>query len=218
MRLIFIAPPGAGKGTQSSLIEQEFGIHQISTGDILREHKNKRTKLGKIARSYMDAGELVPDNIMIEMLKEEISKDKYSNGFMLDGFPRTQTQAEELDNILTEMNQKLNAILVLNVPKSELISRLSARRSCKTCSKSYHLIFNPPQSEKKCDEPCGGPLFQRADDTRETIINRLKIYESKTQSLIDYYAGNGLTFPIDGLGEVDEVFDRIKLILNNLKK
>lgn len=210
MRLIFLAPPGSGKGTQGARLMKEYNILQLSTGDILRENKKRGTKLGKEARYYMDAGELVPDEIITAMLKEEIIKPEYQTGFILDGFPRTKFQAKALEEILEEMNLKLDAAIILEVPKQELISRLSARRTCRKCGKTYHLIFNPPQEPDTCDAPCFGHLFQRADDTKETILNRLKVYERNTSPLIEYFEETGIAIHINGLGSVDEVYDRIK--------
>jgi adenylate kinase len=209
MHLIFLAPPGAGKGTQGELIIKEYGLKHISTGNILREHKKKHSKLGRRARSYMDAGELVPDEIIVEMLKDEIDKPEYESGFLLDGFPRTFPQALELDQIFNERGKKLDAAIIIEVPKNELISRLSARRTCRNCGRSFHLIFNPPEIEDKCDT-CGGILFQRADDTKDTILNRLKVFERTTKRLIQYYEDRGIAKYIDGLGEVEEIFERIK--------
>lgn len=217
MRIVFLAPPGAGKGTQGALIKQQYKINQLSTGDILLEHKEKKTDLGKEARIYMDAGELVPDDIIISMLKEEIQKENYLNGFLLDGFPRTIPQAEALDKIFNEFNLKIDAAIVIEVPKHELISRLSARRTCRQCGASFHLIFNPPILPNICDL-CGGALFQRPDDQKETILNRLKIYESTTRRLVDYYAQKGIVHRIDGIGEVADVFKRIKTVLESVKQ
>ncbi|MDX9791517.1 MAG: adenylate kinase [Candidatus Kapaibacterium sp.] len=216
MRLVFLAPPGGGKGTQGNIIKQKYGILPVSTGELLRDHKSRRTKLGKNARFYMDSGELVPDELITEMLKEEICRDKYSNGFLLDGFPRTKVQAGMLDEILTDMQISLDAVIVLEVPKAELIGRLSARRVCKTCSKVYHLIYNPPEVQNHCNSPCCGRLYQRDDDRKETIINRLKIYDSKADELIEYYKPAGIVHIIDGVGEVDEVCERIDSVLMNI--
>ena len=216
MRLILLAPPGAGKGTQGAFIQKKYHVHQISTGDILREHIIRHTKLGKQAAKFMDAGELVPDDLILDMLNKEIVKDKYSKGFMLDGFPRNFEQAEELDMILDEDGLDISAVLILNVPKRELVSRLSARISCPLCGRTYHLIFHPPIVADKCDEPCGGILFQRPDDNREAIINRLKIYESKIAKLVDYYEMKGLAHNIDGVGGVHDVFQRVQKVLDTL--
>lgn len=212
MRLIFIAPPGAGKGTQSEKICKHYGIVQLSTGNILRYHKKQGTKLGRDAMVYMDRGELVPDELIIRMIKDELHKSEYDNGFILDGFPRTKPQALALDEILREMGLRLNVTIILEVPKNELITRLAARRTCRNCGATFHLIFNPPREVNTCDI-CGGNLFQRADDRKETILNRLNVYEDLTKPLIEHYSEQGLTRYVQGVGKVDEVFDRIKEIL-----
>ncbi len=215
MRLIFIGPPGAGKGTQAESICSTYGVIQLSTGDILRQNRKNGTELGKLAQSYMDAGELVPDNIIIDMIKVELQKPELKNGYLLDGFPRTVNQAEALDELLKEMQQKLDSVLVLEVPNEELVKRLTARRTCKSCGKSYHLIFNPPAIENICDV-CGGELFQRDDDKEEPIMNRLKVYVNQTKPLINYYSQKSIAKYIDGVGNIEEIFQRIKVVLNNI--
>jgi len=214
MKLIFLGPPGAGKGTQSERICADYGVVQLSTGDILRANRKAGTELGQKAQKYMDAGELVPDEIIIDMIKEELKKPELSKGYILDGFPRTVPQAEALDKLLDEMGQKLDTVLVLEVPNEELVKRLTARRVCKVCGKSYHLIFKPPQVEGRCDEPCGGELYQRDDDKEGPILNRLKVYENQTFPLIEYYDKKGMTSKIDGLGEINEIYGRIKTVLD----
>lgn len=215
MRLIFIAPPGAGKGTQSEKICKHYGIVQLSTGNILRIHKKQGTELGLEAKDYMDRGELVPDEIIIRMLKSELHESAYENGFILDGFPRTKPQALALDEILKEMNLSLNVTIILEVPKNELITRLAARRTCRNCGATFHLIFNPPREVNTCDL-CGGNLFQRADDRKETILNRLNIYEDLTKPLIEHYNAQNLTRYVQGVGKVDDVFARIQAILDEV--
>lgn len=216
MRLIFIGPPGAGKGTQSDRICKEYGIIQLSTGDILRANKKQGTELGQLAQKYMEAGELVPDSVIINMITEELKDFKYQNGFILDGVPRTVPQAEALCNILPKMLQRLDAVIVLNVPSEELIHRLAARRTCKKCGRIYHLLYSPPQNERLCDEPCGGELYQRVDDKEETIINRLAVYNAQTKPLIEFYSSRNLTIMIDGLQVMDEVFRDIKQELDKI--
>lgn len=213
MKLIFLGPPGAGKGTQAENICALYGIRQLSTGDILRANRREGTPLGKKAQAYMDAGELVPDDVIIDMIKEEFNKPELESGYILDGFPRTVPQAEALDGLLKSMGQKLDCVLVLNVPDQELINRLSNRRTCRTCGKSYHLIFNPPKKDGVCDLD-GGELFQRDDDKESTIINRLKVYEAQTKPLINYYKSIGLSAEIDGTGRMDEIFTNIKSVLD----
>lgn len=212
MRFIFIAPPGSGKGTQSKHLTERFGISQISTGDILRDHKKRNTELGRQARNYMDKGELVPDKLIIDMIENELSLPKYEQGFILDGFPRTLEQAKALDRILEKMNLELEHVIILDVPINELINRLTARRVCRNCGATYHLIFSPPKREGICDL-CGGEIYQRQDDNKETILKRLKIYESQTKPLLEYYSEQGLVKHVNGLGEVLEVFERLKDVL-----
>lgn len=212
MRLIFLGPPGAGKGTQAEFICRDFNIKQLSTGDILRANRKQGTELGKKAQSYMDAGELVPDGIIIDMIKEELKKPELANGYLLDGFPRTVPQAEALDNLLADMGQKLNTVLVLEVPNEELVRRLSARRTCRTCGKTYHLIYNPPKEDGVCDLD-GGELYQRDDDKEGPIMNRLKVYENQTLPLIDYYSKKNMASKIDGLGKIDEIYGSIESVL-----
>ena len=212
MKLVFLGPPGAGKGTQSERICNDYGIVQLSTGDILRANIKMGTELGKKAQTYMDGGNLVPDDTIIEMIKEELKKPELKNCYILDGFPRTVPQAEALDKLLDTMNEKLDMTLILNVPNEELIKRLSARRTCRKCGKTFHLIYNPPKVENVCDA-CGGELYQRDDDKEEAVLNRLKVYENQTKPLIDYYKKQGITKMVDGVGTIDEIYQRIKTIL-----
>ncbi|MBX3044086.1 MAG: adenylate kinase [Candidatus Kapabacteria bacterium] len=218
MNLILLAPPGGGKGTQSSLIYNDFGIHRISTGDLLRKHKEQRTKIGKEARKYMDAGELVPDYILTEILKTELIKEKYKSGFLLDGYPRTLAQAIELESLTENINSKIDLVIILDVPAEELLNRLGARRICKICERVYNLKFHPPDNPNKCNEPCGGKLYQRDDDKPETIINRLKIYESKTRELLEYYSKMPVTQTLDGTGKVQRVYDRVKDLIEKVRQ
>jgi len=217
MRLIFLGPPGSGKGTQSEFICKDFKIVQLSTGDLLRYHRKNGTELGKKAQEFMDKGELVPDDLIIEIIKNELNKEEYRNGFLLDGFPRTINQAEALDKLLAELNLNLDAVLVLNVPTEELITRLTARRTCPICGKTYHLIYNPPNKEGKCDLD-GGELYQRSDDNEATVRNRLEVYEKQTKPLIDYYKSKGLAYFIDGVGKIEEIYSKINTILSNIRK
>jgi adenylate kinase len=212
MNLILLGPPGAGKGTQAKRLVETYGIPQISTGDMLREAVKNQTELGMEAKKYMDAGQLVPDEVVIGLVKERLSKPDCDQGFMLDGFPRTVGQAEELDKVLAEMNKDIDHVVSIEVPNEELMGRLTGRRTCKQCGAGYHVIFDPPKVEGKCDK-CGGELYQRDDDNEATVSNRLKVYESQTKPLIDYYQGKGLLRPIDGVGGIDEIFGRIKAVL-----
>ena len=212
MKIVFLGPPGAGKGTQAAKICKEYGITQLSTGDILRKNKKNGTNLGIKAMAYMENGNLVPDELVIEMLKDEITKPDYANGYILDGFPRTVPQAEALDKLLDNMGQKLDAVLVLAVPYDDLVLRLSGRRTCHTCPATYHLVYNPPSIEGVCDN-CGGSLYQRDDDKEESILNRLQIYEKTTKPLIEYYTKEELTRIINGYGNIDEIYEQIRVVL-----
>ncbi|MFP4528945.1 MAG: adenylate kinase [Candidatus Kapaibacterium sp.] len=215
MKMIFLGPPGAGKGTQCANIIEDFGVTQLSTGDILRANRKQGTELGKQAESYMAEGKLVPDEIIINMIKEELAKPDLAEGYILDGFPRTVPQAEALDTLLSGMGQKLDTVLVLEVPNEELIGRLTARRTCKDCGKSYHLKFNPPSKEGICDS-CGGELFQRPDDQEAPIRKRLEVYADQTLPLIDYYEKKGLARHIAGVGSLGDVYARIKTELDKI--
>jgi len=216
MKLIFLGPPGAGKGTQSESICRDFGVVQLSTGDILRANRKAGTELGQKAQKYMDAGELVPDQLIIDMIKEELKKPELAKGYILDGFPRTVNQAESLDKLLLEMGQKLDTVLVLEVPNEELLKRLTARRVCRVCGKSYHLLYKKPKVDGTCDPPCGGELYQRDDDMEGPIMNRLKVYESQTFPLIEYYDRKNMSSKINGLGEIGDIYARIKAVLDKI--
>ena len=216
MKLIFLGPPGAGKGTQAEKICKEYKIVQLSTGDILRANRKHGTELGQKAQKYMDAGELVPDQVIIDMIKEELKKPDVAHGYILDGFPRTVPQAEALSALLENMEQKLDAVLVLEVPEEDLVKRLTARRTCRTCGKSYNLIYNPPKQEGICDLD-SGELYQRDDDKEEPIRNRLKVYENQTKPLIEFYSARKLTVSIHGTGKIKEIHEKIKLHLDKFK-
>lgn len=213
MNLILLGPPGAGKGTQAKLMIEKLNIPQISTGDILRESVKNNTPLGIKAKSYMEKGLLVPDDVVIGIVEERISKEDCRNGFILDGFPRTVAQAEALENVLRSMGKKIDHVISIHVEKDELIKRLSGRWTCKNCQEGYHEIFNPPKKSGVCDK-CGGELYQREDDKEETVRKRLETYESQTMPLIDYYRKKDLLRQIDGRGEIKEVFGRILKVLN----
>lgn len=208
MNLIFLGPPGAGKGTQAKRICEKFNLTQIATGDILREHLRNETGLGMKAKEYINAGNLVPNDLIIDMMRYEIEKNRNKGGFLLDGFPRTVKQAEALDELLKELNDKIDVAIVLNVPNDELISRLTGRRVCPKCGTSYHLIFNPPNEDGICDHD-NEPLIQRKDDNEETVKNRLEVYDKETKPIIHYYEKKGLAYSVDGVGSVSEIFERI---------
>jgi len=212
MNIVFLGPPGAGKGTQAKRITERYGIPQISTGDMFREHLSKGTELGKKAKEYMDKGQLVPDEIVLGMVEERLKQPDCEKGFILDGFPRTVPQAEALDEMLAKWGKKIDYAIAIEVPDEELVKRLTGRRTCKNCGMMYHVIFKPPKVEGKCDA-CGGELYQRADDNEETVRNRLKVYHESTAPLIDYYERKGVLHRVDGMGSIDEIFERIVKIL-----
>ena len=209
MRVIFLGPPGAGKGTQSQNICRDYGIKQISTGDILRRHTATQTELGVEADSYMKRGELVPDDLMIDIIKSELEKPDYTKGFLLDGFPRTIPQAEALDGMLANYGIKINAVLVMEVPHEDIVKRISLRRTDRKTGRTYHLLFNPPPPGEALE------LFQREDDQEETVKRRLKVYELSTKPLIKYYSSMGLANKVNGLGSLDEVYSRIVKVLDS---
>jgi adenylate kinase len=208
VRIILVGPPGAGKGTQARLLQEKFAIPQISTGDLLREAVKEGTPLGKEARTYMDAGKLVPDQLVTAMVAERLQRPDCARGFLLDGFPRTIAQADALAAELIVHQQKIDGVISIIVPKAELIDRLSGRWVCKECGAMYHERFDPPQRAGVCDR-CQGTLYQRRDDKRETIIARLEVYERDTAPLLSYYRDRALLKEIDGLGKQEEVFQRI---------
>ena len=205
LRTILLGPPGAGKGTQAVKIVEKYGIPHISTGDIFRENIKNGTELGKKAQEYMNRGELVPDDLVIEIATDRLAKDDCKNGFLLDGFPRTVYQAEKLDEFLAANGGKIDKVLDIAVGKDELITRLTGRRVCKACGASFHVVNIPPKKEGVCDY-CGGELIQRADDNLETVTNRIDVYEAQTKPLIDYYEKAGNIAHIDGTTGLDNVF------------
>ncbi len=216
MKLVMLGAPGAGKGTQATLISQEYNVPHISTGDILREAVGQQTKLGMQAKVYMDAGKLVPDELVINIVKERLSQEDCKNGFILDGFPRTVMQAEVLQNVLEQMNNRLSIVLDIEVDEDELVRRLTQRRQCRDCGEIYHLMYNPPEAKGVCDS-CKGQLYQRADDEESAIKKRLEEYSDKTQPLISYYKGLGLLRVIDGEQATDKVFSDIKNALEAVR-
>ena len=212
MNLILLGPPGAGKGTQAVKIVEKYDVPHISTGDIFRKNIKEGTPLGKKAQEYMNKGELVPDSLVIEIATDRLTEDDCSEGFLLDGFPRTVEQAEALDAFLEKNGKKVDWVLDIDVDKEELMTRLTGRRVCKSCGATYHVVNIPPKQEGICDE-CGGELYQRADDTVETVENRIEVYNSQTKPLIDYYEAIGNIAHLDGAAPLDEVFAGIVSIL-----
>lgn len=212
MRLIFLGPPGAGKGTQAKLLEERYRAKQLSTGDILRNAVKNQSPLGKKAKVYMDNGELVPDEIVIGLIQEELQKGAYKRGYLLDGFPRTIAQAKALQKILENIGQDLDAVLNLEVSEGFLLQRLGGRRTCRNCGEMYHLVFNPPAKGGVCDK-CNGELYLRDDDREETIRNRLDVYNRQTKPLIQFFSDQGKLISISGEGDIDTIFERISQVL-----
>ena len=209
MRAILLGPPGCGKGTQAKILIDMFGIPQIATGDILREVLKQGTPLGMQAQSYMDKGLLVPDDLVIQIIEERLNRSDCAGGFILDGFPRTIAQAEALDKTLRGMGLTLEYVFNIEVGEAELIKRLTGRRICKECAASYHLVFNPPGEEGRCDA-CKGELYQRDDDQEATIRNRLKVYGAQTAPLISFYQGKNILYTINGVGSIGQITARLK--------
>jgi adenylate kinase len=214
VRLVLVGPPGAGKGTQAQFIASHFAVPKISTGDIFRTNVSDGTELGLEARKYMDAGDLVPDEVTIGMVKERLSHDDTSEGFLLDGFPRTVQQAVVLDDMLAGHDVGLDVVLELVVDDEEVVRRLSGRRTCRRCGHVWHLDFDPPATEGTCDR-CGGELFQRDDDSELTIRHRLEVYADQTSPLIGYYGDRGLLSGVDATGPVEDVTERA---INSLRR
>lgn len=216
MLIIFMGPPGAGKGTQAERIVSEFGIPHISTGDMFRAAIKEGTALGLQAKSFMDQGKLVPDEVTIGIVKERLTKPDTEKGALLDGFPRTVAQAEALDRLVAAMNRKIDSVIDLEVDRDKLLARLTGRRVCKSCGATYHVVFNPPAKEGVCDK-CGGELYQRADDTEETVATRLDVYFKQTAPLLEYYTKQGVLRSINGEAEIDEVYREISGILRGVE-
>lgn len=215
MNIALFGPPGAGKGTQAKELSKHYTIPHISTGDILRANVRDGTELGIKAKEYMDKGELVPDEVLIGLIRNRLTEPDCETGYLLDGYPRTIPQADALTGILNEISKPLDAVINMEVSDEELVKRLSGRRSC-TCGESYHVMFNPPKKEGICNE-CGSELYQRDDDKEEVIRQRLAVYNDKTKPLIDYYDNAGLLVNVDGAGLVDYVLADICKIMDQYK-
>lgn len=215
MNIIIMGLPGAGKGTQAAKIIKKYSIPHISTGDMFRLAIKNETDLGRQAKAFMDQGELVPDEVTVGIVKERLSQSDVKNGFLLDGFPRTVEQAEALNNIMTELDSKIDQTIYVEVPEEELMNRLTGRRICETCGATYHLVFNPPKTEGICDLD-GGKLYQREDDNPETVQNRLEVNIKQTAPLLDFYKGLGVLATVDGSKDIEEVFEEVDEILNEL--
>ena len=204
MKLLLIGPPGVGKGTQAKFLVDHFIIPQISSGDMLRKNIRNHTELGNEAQTYMQSGKLVPDTVILDMMDARLKEDDCSNGYILDGFPRTIPQAEGLDDILHNLDQKLDCVIVMKIADSLIINRLSNRRSCKDCNQVFNLIYDPPQKAGKCNK-CNGDLFLREDDIPDTIQRRLNVYHQQTEPVIEYYVQLGKTELIDAKGSIEKI-------------
>ncbi|GHH08076.1 adenylate kinase [Streptomyces rubradiris] len=208
MRIVLVGPPGAGKGTQAVRLAEKLGIPHISTGDLFRANISRQTELGKLAKSYMDAGNLVPDEVTIAMAKDRMEQPDAEKGFLLDGFPRNVSQAEALDQLLQDEHMTLDAVLDLEVPEDEVVKRIAGRRICRNDSSHvFHVTYSPAKQEGVCDV-CGGELYQRDDDSEDTVRKRLEVYHTQTEPIIDYYKAQELVVTISSLGPVDEITQR----------
>jgi adenylate kinase len=209
MRLIFLGPPGAGKGTQARALARQWGVPQIATGEMLREAVAVGTPLGREAKRIMETGALVPDDVMIELIAERLRQPDAAGGFILDGFPRTLAQAEALERLLKDLGQKLDGVVFFEVAEPELVRRLTGRRLCRQCQTAFHVVSAPPQREGVCDR-CGSELYQRDDDSEATVRHRLSVYDRQTAPLLAYYRDRGLLVPIAGEGAIETIRDAIR--------
>lgn len=212
MKIIMLGAPGAGKGTQAKMIASKYGVPHISTGDIFRANIKNGTELGQKAKAFMDKGELVPDELVVDLIMDRFKADDCVKGYVLDGFPRTIPQAEALDKALAANGEKVDFAINVDVPDENIVNRMSGRRACVNCGATYHVEFNAPKVEGKCDH-CGADLILRDDDKPETVLNRLDVYHKQTQPLIDYYDKAGIVKNIDGTQDMDKVFADITAIL-----
>ncbi len=214
MIIVLLGGPGSGKGTQAKKLVGKLGVPQISTGDIFRAALKEGTPMGLKAKTFMEKGDLVPDDVVIGVVEERFKKPDLDQGFMLDGFPRTVPQAEALDKMMTGLGKKIDHGILVDVPDEDLVARLSGRFTCKDsdCGAMFHVMFNPPQKEGACDK-CGGPLYQRADDTEATARERLAVYNEQTAPVADYYEKQGLLRKVNGVGPIEEIFSRIEKAL-----
>jgi len=217
MNLVLMGLPGAGKGTQAEKIVEHYDIPHISTGDMFRAAIKEGTQLGLKAKSFMDQGNLVPDEVTIGIVRERLNKQDCENGFLLDGFPRTVAQAEALETITKELNKQIDYVINIDVDRSILMERLTGRRICKDCGATYHLVFNPPAKEGVCDK-CGGELYQRADDNAETVSTRLSVNVKQSQPLLDFYQEKGYLRNINGNQDINIVFEDVRQLLAGVKQ
>ena len=217
MRLIFLGPPGSGKGTQAKMLSSELDVPQISTGDILREAVEHGTRLGQQAKSFMEKGQLVPDDLMLSLVEERIGGRDCEKGFVLDGFPRTRAQAEGLEGIMKSHGEDMDAVIFIDVDDEDVVARLSKRRVCPQCQALFNLDTDPPKRENTCDR-CGARLVLRTDDREETVRTRLRVYRESTLPLVEYYESSGLLRRIDGRGEIREVFSSVRREIAEMRR
>ncbi|RBW71131.1 adenylate kinase [Bacillus taeanensis] len=217
MNLLIMGLPGAGKGTQAEYLSTKYNLPHISTGDMLRVKIKEETRLGLEAKGHIESGNLVPDEVMIGIILDRFNKRDCKKGFLLDGFPRTKVQAEELDKMLKELNRTIDAVIYIEVGQEKVVQRITGRRICKGCGASYHVIFNPPAEIGVCNS-CSGQLIQRSDDNEETVRKRIEVNAIQHQSLLEYYNGKGCLFTVNGSNPINKVFTDIETILNNLSR
>lgn len=217
MNILIMGPPGAGKGTQATRIASFCEIPHISTGDMFRAEIKQASELGKRIKSYLDTGKLVPDEVTVEVIKKRLQQADTQKGFLLDGFPRTIPQAEALDGILKEMGRSLDLVINIKVDPQVLLERMTGRRVCQKCGATYHVVNQPPRVEGVCDQ-CGGELYQRSDDTVETVSNRLEVYQKQTAPLLEYYQQRGIVAEVNGEQSIDDVFKEIEQVIRRLAR
>ncbi len=216
MRLILLGPPGAGKGTQARMLVDRFGAIQVASGDLLRAAVKNRTPLGLQAKSFMDRGALVPDELVIKLVEERLNESNGKRGFILDGFPRSVSQAKALNRMLEGRRETIDKVIAITVPPEEVIKRISGRRTCGNCGAMYHIIYDPPRNADVCDR-CNGELYQREDDAEDTVRMRLEVYEETTKPLLDYYGKAGLFSQVNGVGRPEEIQDKILAEIGNVE-
>ena len=208
MRLVLLGPPGAGKGTQSRMLGERIHTPQVASGDLLREAVRDKTPIGIQAKSYMDKGSLVPDELVLKLIEARLNQADAKPGFILDGFPRSVTQAEALAGMLDRRHESISKVIAINVPDDEIVKRISGRRTCRNCNEMYHVIFDPPLNAGLCNK-CGGELYQREDDHEDTVRMRLQVYNNETRPLLEFYGRTGLLSQINGVGRLEEIMDRL---------